>query len=47
MTFQNEDIDINSLYYEGYYNNILLTVTIELLTQCNWKCKHCGKATLF
>lgn len=41
MAFPNENVDINSLYYEGYYNNILLSVTIELLTECNWRCKHC------
>lgn len=30
--------EIHKLYEE---NRVLKTVTIELVNQCNWKCKHC------
>ncbi|MBU5591839.1 radical SAM protein [Clostridium sp. MSJ-4] len=39
------DTDTSNIYSEIYdlaeKNNTLVNVIIELLTKCNWKCKHC------
>ena len=33
--------EIKNIYEYAKKNNVLMNVTIELLTNCNWKCKHC------
>lgn len=36
-----EELSINKIYNEAYKTNHLTSVMIELLTTCNWRCKHC------
>jgi len=36
-----KNMNYNTVYKAAYKNEIPLSVTIELLTKCNFKCKHC------
>jgi len=37
----NSKLTASTIYKVGYENNILVSATIELLSKCNWRCKHC------
>lgn len=36
-----EKLNSATIYQVAYENNILASVTIELVTKCNWRCSHC------
>jgi radical SAM protein with 4Fe4S-binding SPASM domain len=38
---EKSELSIGTMYEIAYKNDILLSATIELLTKCNWRCKHC------
>jgi radical SAM protein with 4Fe4S-binding SPASM domain len=37
----NNEFSLDDLYKEAYELNTPISVTMELLSECNWRCKHC------